>query len=669
MAASSKKKRTTKETISIESAADELVFSTGVQSMKPESHFPVSEWADAFRILSPVSSPEPGPWRTSRTPYAKEIMDMLSSGSPARRVIFMKGSQIGGTEIGLNWLGYIIDMAPGPTLYVVPNETFAKDYSKLRISPMITESERLSAKVSEPKSRDSGNTILRKEFAGGFLAMAGANAPASLRGKPIRYLFCDEVDEYLGDVGGQGDPVELSIVRTRNFSRRGKIYIASSPTIAGRSRIEKLFLETDKRYYFVPCTQCGHMQRLVWSQVKWYDGDPNTAVYECEKCSHHMREFEKTSLLANGEWRATAKSQSAGSYGYHLSALYSPPGMFSWAECVEQFLKAKDDRLRLKVFINTILGETFEERGDAPDWELLSARKENYPRGQVPEGGYILTAGVDVQKDRAEIEIVAWGKGKTSWSIDYRMIEGSPEGMELWAKLDKLLLEEFAHEEGGSLPIHMMAIDSGAFTQYVYDWARRHPPGRVMAVKGMDSASQILMTPKLVDVDIRGKRIPNGVRLWGVGSSIAKMELYTMLRLPKNEDGTFPAGYVHFPSYDDVWFKQLTAENLVQKNKKGGGVEFFWSLPSGKRNEALDCRVYARAGAAGLSVDRFTDTQWDRIAEEFRASRKIDRRAKQDSTQQNRRQTPSAPQGLMRKHFGDAPTQGRGVRADWHETD
>jgi len=671
MAKSSKPRsapKKTKASIELNTSADDLIFGVGVASLKPEAKFPVSEWADAFRVLSPVSSAEAGPWRTSRTPYAREIMDMLSSGSPAQRVIFMKASQIGGTEIGLNWLGYIADMAPGPTLYVVPNESFAKDYSRLRITPMIEESERLKSKISEAKSRDSGNTIMRKEFPGGYLAMTGANVPSNLRGKPIRYLFMDELDEFPGDVGGQGDPVELAITRTRTFSRRKKIYAASSPTIAGRSRIEKLFEESDKRYFFVPCTSCGHMQRLVWSQIKWVDREPNTAVYECEKCQHHMREFEKTSMLANGEWRATQTAKNAATVGYHLSALYSPPGMFSWAECVESFLKSKEDRLLLKVFVNTILGEVFEERGDAPDWEILSARKENYPRGLIPSGGYIITAGVDIQKDRAEVEIVAWGSGKTSWSVDYRIIDGAPEGFELWERLDKLLLEEFAHEEGGSLPIHMLAVDSGAFTQYVYDWARRHPPGRVMAVKGMDSANQILMTPKFVDVDIRGKRIPNGVRLWGVGVSIAKMELYTLLRLPKNEDGTYPAGFVHFPSYDDVWFKQLTAESLVQRNKKGGGVDFSWVLPPGKRAEALDCRVYARAAAAGLSVDRFTDVQWDRIREEFNSTIKGDRRIQK----QQKRDAPApprmsgAPSGMQLK---PSHRPARGLRADWHDPD
>jgi len=652
--------------IKIENPADALVFDAGLSSLRSEQKMTVSEWADSFRVVSSMSSPEPGQWRTDRIPYAREIMDALSVGSPYKKIVWMKGSQIGGTEVGLNWLGYIMDLAPGPILYTVPNDTFAKDYSRLRVDPLIDECERLSIKVSEPKSRDGGNTTLRKEFIGGSLSMTGANSSASLRGKPIRYLFMDEVDEYPGDIGGQGDSAAQAEVRTRNFSRRKKIYAVSSPTIAGRSRIANMFRETDMRYYFVPCPACGHMQRLVWSQVKWWDDNPKTVVYECESCSHHIHDYEKQSLLANGEWRATAQCQSD-VVGFHLSALYSPVGWFSWSECVEMFLLAKKDRLVLKVFVNTILGEEFEERGDAPDWEILAARRESYPTNVVPSGAYILTCGVDVQKDRLELEIVGWGKGKTSWSIDYRILAGTPDNENTWALLDQVLLEEVPCEDGGSLPIRMLAIDSGAFTQFVYQWARKHPPGRVMATKGMDSANQILLPPKMMDVDIRGKRIPNGVKLWGAGVSIAKLELYSLLRMRQNDDGSYPSGYCHFPFYDDVYFKGLTSEQLVTKNKKTGGISSSWVLPPGRRNEPLDCRILNRIAAAGLSLDRFSDAQWDIIAEEFSARKK-------DPKQRDSHAPPSVPARRSQQSINVGasrrnPLSGRGIRADWNDPD
>lgn len=663
MAKSSKRK------IEISGDADSLVFETGLSGLRAEQKMPVSEWADSFRVVSAMSSPEPGQWRTDRVPYAKEIMDALSVGSQYKKIVFMKGSQIGGTEIGLNWLGYIMDVAPGPVLYTVPNETFAKEYSRLRIDPMIEECERLTGKVREPKSRDGGNTTLRKEFIGGSLSMTGANSSANLRGKPIRFLFMDEVDEYPGDVGGQGDSAYQAEVRTRNFSRRKKIYAVSSPTIAGRSRIANMFRETDMRYFFVPCPSCGHMQKLVWAQVKWFDGNPKTAVYECEKCSHHIHDYEKQSLLANGEWRATAKCP-RDVVGFHLSALYSPVGWFSWSDCVEMFLKAKDDRLVLKVFVNTILGEEFEERGDAPDWELLAARRESYARNVVPRGAHILTCGVDVQKDRLELEIVGWGKGKTTWSIDYRVLPGSPESGNTWALLDQILLEEIPCEEGGALPVRMLAIDSGAFTQFVYQWARQHPPGRVMAVKGMDSANQILMTPKMVDVDIRGKRIQAGVKLWGAGVSIAKLELYSLLRLRQNDDGTYPPGFCHFPFYDDTWFKGITAEQLMTRQKRSGAVTSDWVLPPGKRNEPLDCRILNRVAAAGLSLDRFSDLQWDRIAEESNA-RKSGKR--DDKAQASAPPQKLSQQSRLTNFDGRTssrhPLSGKGIRADWNDPD
>ncbi len=266
------------------------------EGLKPDPNFTVSAWADNHRILSSISSSEPGPWRTDRTPYLKEIMDCLSPSHPCEKVVFMKGAQIGGTECGNNWMGFVIHHAPGPMLIVNPTVETAKRTSKMRIDPAIENCPALKEKVKDPRARDSGNTILMKEFPGGVLVMTGANSAVGLRSMPIRYLFLDEVDGYPDDAAGEGDPVNLAIQRTATFSNR-KIFMISTPTIKNYSRIETAFLEGDQRYYFVPCPDCGEFQKLKWAQIKWPKGQPEPAYYVCEKCSSVWQDYQKAEIL------------------------------------------------------------------------------------------------------------------------------------------------------------------------------------------------------------------------------------------------------------------------------------------------------------------------------------------------------------------------------------
>ncbi|GFR06860.1 phage tail protein [Trichonephila clavata] len=370
-------------------------FYTG---LKPDPPLKVSEWADKNRQLSTIASSEPGKWRTKRTPYLKEIMDSLSSSSPAEKVVFMKGAQIGGTEAGNNWIGYVIDQTPGPMLVVQPTVEMGKRWSKGRFAPLIESTPCLKDKVKDPRSRDS-----------------------------------DEIDAYPGDSGGEGDPVLLSIARTNTFTRR-KIFLVSTPTVHGISRIEREFESSDKCYFFVPCPHCDHYQVLKWPQIKWQDKNPATAHYVCIECNGKIENHQKTEMLARGEWRATREegkkeAKEGAKKGFHLSSLYSPVGWYSWKQAVEDYLHAKENEQLLKVWINTTLGETWVDKGEVPDWKQLFERRENFPIGMVPKGGKIvLTAGVDVQKDRLEAEIVAWGRNRESWSIDYQVFEGDPGG-------------------------------------------------------------------------------------------------------------------------------------------------------------------------------------------------------------------------------------------------
>jgi phage terminase large subunit GpA-like protein len=577
------------------------------EGLRPEQDITVSEWADANRILSSVSSAEPGRWRTDRFPYLREIMDSLSSNSNYEQIVFQKGSQIGATETGNNWIGYVIHHAPGPMLAVMPTVDMAKDNSKTRIDPLIEESPALRDRVKEARSRDSGNTTLLKEFNGGFLAMVGSNAPGPMRSKPIRYLFLDEVDSYPGDVGNEGDPVMLAKARTRTFSRR-KIFLVSTPTMKDTSRIERAYLETDQRRFFIPCPKCNEYQYLQWTQLRWEKKDPKTAHYQCIKCNNKIYNHEKELLLKRGVWKPTAKTTNPRVVGFHLSSLYSPVGFYSWEDAVEEWLNAQKNIQALKTFVNTVLGETWDEKSEAPEWEYLYNRKSEYKAGIIPMDGTLLVGGADVQSDRIEIEIVAYGKNKISYSIEYIVIMGDPSQPEIWNKLDNILGTPYKHESGQELFIEGFAIDSGYKSAQVYDWTRTKPKTKVFAVKGSDSQKALYSGPKILDIRMdNGKKIYRGARLWTLGVSELKTEFYDFLR--QSEKTAY--GYCNFPEgYSEEYYRQLTSEILITHRSKNGRLRTEWKKTR-ERNEALDCRIYARGAACILGVDRWTLLDWE----------------------------------------------------------
>jgi phage terminase large subunit GpA-like protein len=595
--------------------------------LTPDPLLTVSEWADRYRVLSQRASSEPGRWRTERTPYLKEIMDCLSPTSPFQRVVLMKGSQVGGSECGNNWIAYVIHQAPGPMMAVAPTVELAKRNSKQRLDPLIEESEVLRERVKERRSRDSGNTVLSKEFPGGVLILTGANSAVGLRSMPARYLFLDEVDGYPGDVEGEGDPILLAERRSATFQRR-KILLVSTPKSKGLSRIQREYEASDQRRYFVPCPHCGEHQTLELQNLRWPEGRPREAEYACVHCGALIGERHKTSMLEHGEWRPTAPGDGR-TAGFHLSSLYSPVGWFSWADAAEMYEQARHAPDLMKGFVNTVLGLPFEEEAEAPEWQRLYERRESYRIGVMPERGLFLTAGVDVQKDRIEVEVVAWGRGKESWSVDYRVIEGDTARAEVWARLDAVLANDWPHASGHTLPIRVMCVDAGYATQDVYARVRQQPqaswgpagaaarqPRTAVAVKGRDRDTALLLSVSKADAG--GKR--RGLRVWSVGTPVAKGELYRWLKLewPTDEaldaGASFPPGACHFPQYGEEYFKQLTAERLITRIVKGF-PRSSWEKDPGRRNEALDCRVYARAAAAIYGLDRFEERHWRRMEE------------------------------------------------------
>lgn len=546
------------------------------EALRPEPSLLVSEWADRYRVLAQGVSSEPGPWRTSRTPYLREIMDCLSSSRPEDFVVFQKGSQIGATEAANNWLGYVIHHAPGYMLYVMPTFDMAKRSSRQKIGPMIEAVPEIAGKVAAPRSRDSGNSMLSKEFPGGAVVITGANSPAGLRSMSARYLYLDEIDGYPTDVGAEGDPINLAMRRTATFRRNRKVFISSTPTVRGFSLIERYFQESDQRRYHVPCLDCGHMQVITWAHIRYTNDDPQTVRFACEACGAMATESAKTLMLEGGEWRPTAKGRYT---GFHLSALYSPIGWYSWAEAVADWLEAqKAGAEKLKGFVNTVLGETWEETGDTVDPNGLLARREDY--SGKPDGVLVVTIGADVQKDRIEFEVVGWGEGEESWSIDYVIVPGDTARPEVWADL-----AEAVQPYGAKLVL----VDSGYNTSMVYEWCRRRR--WAVASKGIAGPGHPLIEDRKKRLQRMRKTNKTQYTPEPIGVDQAKALVYSRLRLSKPGPG-----YCHFPAnatYDVEYFEQLTAEMLVSKMVKGRRVlEWVARRP---RNEGLDCRVLALA--------------------------------------------------------------------------
>jgi len=587
------------------------------EGLTPDPLLSVSEWSDRHRMLSSKASAEPGRWRTSRTPYLKAIMDCLSPTSPIERVVFMKAAQLGATEMGSNWIGYVIHHAPGPMMAVWPTVEIAKRNSKQRIDPLIEESAALAELIAPARSRDSGNTILAKEFRGGVLVMTGANSAVGLRSMPVRYLFLDEVDGYPLDVEGEGDAISLAEARTRTFARR-KIFIVSTPTISGASSIEREYEASDQRRYFVPCPHCSQRQWLRFEQLRWAKGEPQTAAYICESCDSPIEEHHKTWMLEHGEWRAMTPENSAKTAGFHLSSLYSPVGWRGWQDVAAAWegavSKESGSASAIKTFKNTELGETWVEEGEAPDWQRLIERREDYPLGTVPDGGMLLVGGADVQKDRIEVSVWAFGRGKESWLVEHRVLMGDTVRDSVWKQLGGVIAETWTHASGVEMPLARFALDTGFATQEAYAFVRACRDPRVMPVKGVSRGAALIGTPTAVDVTLGGRKLRRGIKVFAVAVGIAKLEFYNNLRKSADvkEDGVttvYPPGFVHLPKMDAEFIQQLCAEQLITRRDRNGFPIREWQKMR-ERNEALDCYVYARAAASSAGLERFEDRHW-----------------------------------------------------------
>lgn len=627
-------------------AACALAFAAGVL---PASAMTVSQWAEQNRVVSAESgSPFAGKWSNDTAPYLTEIMDCLTLSYPATDVYFKKSHQVGGSEVGLNFVGYCVDRAPSPILAALPSINEHKRWVRLKWQPTVDETSSLRKKVRGVKSRDGdSSTTDFKRFPGGYLQVTSASSSKGLQMLTARCLLLEEISEYPLDVDGRGDPVTLAEYRTTTWSDRAKRFYVSTPKEKEICRISAKYDASDQRRYFVPCPHCQTFLVLHFDHLR--ANADGSVDYICQANGCVIEHRHKADMLRRGVWVKTfagdgappvksiegraggtgdymiapdqldgyrARSSGGRAPGFHIAQVSS--AFVSWRETYQKWIDAKDDPDAQTAFVQQVLGEPNETAaGEAPDPLQLYARRRDFSMGRLPVGALIITAGVDVQKDRLEMDVWAWGIGKASWLIDSHVVEGDTDQLSTYRGLAEKLALKYEDSNGRTWPIEVTAIDSGYRTHTVYQWVRLRPG--VMAIKGQAKAEHALGTSKGQEVRYDGRRRKGGVRVWPVGVSLLKTEFYGQVRRTidgPDADGALPQGFIHLPqNVDEPFCRQLIAEKLVtfKQNRK---IVQEWVLPRGLRNEALDKRIYAMAAAIHWGIDKLTPAAWLAIARE-----------------------------------------------------
>lgn len=593
--------------------------------LRPPPDLKPSEWAEQF-VRIPVGNAIPGPIRFDNAPYQREPLDMTIN-PDCYRITLMWSAQVGKTLLALIAQGYRISIRPSSQMMMQPSETDLQVWMSTKFQPLIESTPSIRDRLAKPRGREGVNNSRMKSYPGGFIMFAWSGSPKTMRGRSAPLIVADEVDGYVATE--EGHPVGLLWQRAATFPDRLLIEI-STPTVKGESYIEKSYDAGDQRRYYVPCPDCGEHQTLIWENVTWpgrkstgiedadadngQDHDPTAARYTCAHCGSLWTDGQRVWALRNAErlgggWRGSKPFK--GHASYHTNELYST--MRTHRDIVQSYLDkiATDD---LQTFVNVSLALTFEEKGEQGDPDNLMTRAEDFA-APVPMGGLVLTAGVDMQQDRLEVEIVAWGHGEESWSVDYQVLWGDPLQADVWDELEELLSSTWLHESGAQLPITASCVDTGGTggnTQAAYDWLRGKTGRRIFGIKGVGGWGRpIVAAPQRKQSGKKARKID----LFLVGTDEAKLTV--MRRLAVERPGP---GHCHIPKTRGAdWYQQLTAEKLVTRYVKGFPVrEWHQTRP---RNEALDCRVYA------LAALKIANPSFKRAAERLHADHPEDARA------------------------------------------
>lgn len=600
-----------------------LVASRLSSALMPPEQIAFSRWISENIVL--VDGPRAGSlWRPDGAPYLVEIADCLSDDDPCNLVTVRKCQQSGASILGLSWCIFIAEREPANTLYAVPGLDTLREMNSQKLQPLIDAYERRKGSTtfaSQTSRSGSGSTTYEKRFAGGFLALANANAAMDLSTKTIKKGLKDEVSKWQ-DIPGVGDPETLFFGRFTAFRRTRdyKIMEISTPELdtgdeeglaEGHCRIDRSFKASDQRFWHIGCPACeeAFVQKFKYFEVN--HEDPARSCMICPECGHPIDEAERVAAVRSGRFIAT-KPEPGRHPGFHIDAFMSL--MMSYGDIAEDWLKAESKGERAKKdFHNLVLGLPYAMRGDAPEHIRLYERREPYPENRVPAEGLLLVGSADVQHSGLWVEIAAFSQDRQSWCVSARFLDGATDVPEqgAWADLDAIYREEFPDAWGRPRRLDALAIDAGdgGRANQVYAFVRRRP--NCFAIKGMPGWHKpAIGTPTTVDVDLGGKRVKGGAELYPVGTWSLKAEYYTELHKIGRASGepADPPGYCHFGDFlDENFFRQQTSEYLTKVTVNGRPVQ-KWAQ-SGP-NHLLDCRVYNKAMADRLGLNRMTDEQW-----------------------------------------------------------
>lgn len=583
------------------------------RGLEPDPNLTVDAWADEFaQVPKETGASEPGKYRTSRTPHARRVMQCLSAGHPAKRVVVMGASQMLKTQVGLNFLGETVHQRPKNFLWLVPTGKLHKR-AAARIDKVIAATPVLRQRFAKPNSRDASNNNDIKAYPGGALYLATAGAAANLAELSVTYVMFDEIDRAKDNVGGEGDPRELAETRQTSHERDRKAYYPSSPTIDGESAIQTLFQMGTQEVALAECIHCGHAQPLDFFRLIRSD-DGLRALYPCEECGGLHEEGDKSRMFARGLWSEGVPGDGE-TWSFQISQMFLPYGWKPWIALMKQYDSAKakleeGSEEAMITFYNTVLAQCWERTKEQTRYDELMNRAGGYALGTVPQGGVVLTAAIDTQAHRLEFMVMAWGEGMEAWVVDYQVIHGSPAEVETWQRADELLKGRYRHASGQMLGITAAFVDSGGSnTQDVYNFTARLKRRKVFPVKGHSRPNRPILSgkPTQVDINWRGKTEKRAAELWLVGPDTAKD--YLQARWKR----TAGPGAIHFPDgLPESFYKGITAEYRTYGYKRGRKVS-WWAQKKGEANEPLDLAVYNLGAAHYLQLHKNTESRWQML--------------------------------------------------------
>ncbi len=582
------------------------------QVLEPPPPVDFVAWAERH-VRFGAESPAPGPYNPDFHPWERFILEALSPDDPCREVTEKKSAQIGGTILALIFTLGSQDMDPGPFLYTHPTANNAVRWSRTKFTTFLNQS-RPGLLATRARDGAASSTLKARPDGRGWVAIAGANSAATLSEISVSRQVQDDLAKWPDD-NEAGDPEGQANSRSQAY-RFAKILKIGTPGLWPGCRVTRSYKAGTQEHLHLPCPHCGHEHPLLWENLEPYidPADPDSAHFVCPECGGAIEHRQLPGMLARvGPHSMVAHNPKARQRSFTIWAAYSPS--HTWAEIAWTWLAAKGDPLKERVFYNDTLGLAYEVSGEAPDYTKVQERSDDpetgYRPGVVPAGGVLLVLAADVQGDRVEVHVKAYGRNGRRWTVAYIVVPHFIGTDEARAELDGLLRSQWPAAAGGKLSVDAFGIDGNAYTEDVWAWVKGKPRSKVFMVRGhrSDQAPPIQKVGSdRAAADRKRRRKPWHSRTYNVGTAALKMQLYKALE----KADPLERGYCGYPmGMAESWYQQLTSHRRVKKKTRDGLERWQWEKDPAQRDEVLDTEIYGAAIAIYLGWSRWTESQWD----------------------------------------------------------